>query len=201
MKIKICGITNLEDAQCAVEIGVWAVGFIFYKKSPRYIEPLKAREIISKLPSEVKKIGVFVNEDLETMLEVSNITNIDTFQLHGDEKPELCKLLTKEIIKAFRFTQESELEIINQYKEITDSFLIDAKVKNAFGGTGVLADWELAKKVKNYGNLILAGGIGSDNIAEAIKIVNPFAIDLSSSVEYSAGIKNHEKIRSLKEFV
>lgn len=195
MKVKICGITRIEDALCAVESGAWAIGFIFYKKSPRYIEPLKVKEINNLIPEYIRKIGVFVNSSLEEMLKVAEISGINTFQLHGEESPEICLNLPKEVIKAFRPENESDLQQIEKYK--TNTFLIDAKVSGAYGGTGKTSDWKLAKQAKEYGNIILAGGINSENIIRAIKEVQPFAIDLSSSVEISPGIKDHSKIKEI----
>lgn len=196
MKIKICGITRKEDALKALELGAWAVGFIFYKKSPRYITPEKAGEIISVLPEGIKKIGVFVNSSAEEIIFTGKISGITTYQLHGDESPEFCKKLDKEVIKAIRPKKKHELEFLKNYTNIS-AFLVDSYVSGEFGGSGQKGDWELAKKVKKYGTLILAGGINSDNISEAIQIVSPFAIDLSSSVEDTPGIKSHEKMKRL----
>ncbi len=196
MKVKICGITRLEDALLAVELGAWALGFIFYKKSPRFIEPLKVKEIINELPKEIKKIGVFVNSSLTEMVSIAEVTGITTFQLHGEESPELCNSLPKEVVKAFRPGNIEDLKTMENYKGIS-TFLIDAKVSGEYGGTGKMANLELAKKAKIYGNIILAGGISSENIINVINEVKPFAVDLSSSVEDAPGIKSHFKMREL----
>ncbi|MFN8672256.1 MAG: phosphoribosylanthranilate isomerase [Candidatus Sericytochromatia bacterium] len=201
MKIKICGITKIEDALLAIELGAWALGFIFYPKSPRYIEPEKAKEIIEKIPKNIKTVGVFVNENLEKVEEIGKTTNISTYQLHGEENNDYCEKLSKEVIKAFRFKTKEELEIIEEYKNNKNiiAFLVDAFSKEAYGGTGHRADWDIAKEVKNYGNLILAGGINEKNINSAILSVNPYAIDLSSSIESEYGIKDHKKTKDFFE--
>ncbi len=204
MKVKICGITKIEDALYAVELGAWALGFIFYPKSPRYIEPEKVKEIIKELPKDIKTIGVFVNEKFDKMEEIAEITNISTFQLHGEENNETCQKLSKEVIKAFRFTNKKELEIMDNYvndKEKNNilAFLIDAFNKDSYGGTGHRADWDLAQEVKKYGNLILAGGLNEKNISSAISIVKPWAVDLSSAVESDYGIKDHKKMKDFFE--
>lgn len=196
MKVKICGITRIEDALLVAEMNAWAIGFIFYKKSPRYIEPAKVRQIIDNLPVGIKKIGVFVNSSVEEMNSVAEISGINTLQLHGEENPEMCNLLPYEIIKAFRPENEQYLKQIENFQKL-NTFLIDAKVQGEYGGTGIRADWQLAKKAKSYGNIILAGGINSENIISAIKEVSPYAIDLSSAVEDKPGIKNQQKIKEL----
>lgn len=196
MKIKICGITRLEDAICAIKSGAWAIGFIFYDKSPRYISPEKAGEIIRQLPDGIKKVGVFVNSSVEKIMEVKKISGIDIIQLHGDETPEMCEKLSGEIIKAIRPSKEEDILVLKDYTNAS-YFLIDAKVKGEYGGTGKVSDWTLAVKAKKYGKIILAGGINSENINHAIKEVNPFAFDLSSSVETEPGIKDHEKIKKV----
>ncbi|MFN8577072.1 MAG: phosphoribosylanthranilate isomerase [Candidatus Sericytochromatia bacterium] len=196
MKIKICGITNIDDALYISNFNVWALGFIFYKKSPRYIEPIKAKEIIKQLPRNIKKFGVFVNSSIEDILEIKELTGITTIQLHGDENLGFINSLEgNNIIKAFRVKDNDDFEKIKEFN--LKRFLIDANVKNEYGGTGHIANWELAKKSKDYGELILAGGINSENIIEAIEKVSPFAIDLSSSVELSAGKKCNTKIKEI----
>lgn len=201
MKIKICGITNKEDALYISRFNVWALGFIFYSKSPRYIEPQKAREIIDLLPKNKKKIGVFVNSTKDEMLKVKEISGIDMFQLHGEETPELCNNLDSPFIKAFRLRDYSDLEKMRSYIEIKNlyAFLVDSFSNTAYGGTGLKADWSLAKEVNQFGKVILAGGINSSNVKYAINEVNPFALDLSSSIEIKAGVKDHKKIEEFFE--
>ncbi|MFN4152687.1 MAG: phosphoribosylanthranilate isomerase [Candidatus Sericytochromatia bacterium] len=203
MNIKICGITNKEDALYISQFDVWSLGFIFYSKSPRYIEPEKAREIIDLLPKNIKKIGVFVNSIKEEMLKVKEISGIDIFQLHGEETPELCESLNTPFIKAFRLRDYSDLENIKEYSNLKNLYaiIIDSFSNNAYGGTGLKANWSLAKEVKQFGKVILAGGINSSNAKDAISEVKPFALDLSSSVEIEAGIKDHKKIEEFFESV
>lgn len=196
MKIKICGITRLEDALYISKFDVFALGFIFYKKSPRYIDPYKAKEIIDLLPKEIKKVGVFVNSTKDEMIEVRNISGIDLFQLHGEESPELCESLDSPFIKAFRLKDIDDLEEIEKYSKLKNLYaiLIDSFSKDAYGGTGLKANWNLAKESKKYGNVILAGGISSENMKDAINYVNPFALDISSSIEIEAGVKDIRKV-------
>jgi len=159
-KVKICGITNLEDALISAKFGADALGFNLYDKSPRYISPENAREIIERLPKKVLKVGVFVNESLEKIEAISAIAKLDALQLHGEETPEFAKELKSktnlEIIKAFRVSPEFKPEDVLQYK--TDAILLDAYNPKEHGGTGETFDWEIAKKVRKiYPKMYLAG--------------------------------------------
>lgn len=196
MKIKICGITRPEDALYISKLDVFALGFIFYKKSPRYIDPYKAKGIIELLPNHIKKVGVFVNSTKDEMIEVKKISGIDLFQLHGEETPELCESLETPFIKAFRLKDYSNLEELKKYSNLKNIYaiLVDSFSKDFYGGTGIKSNWSLAKEAKKYGNIILAGGISAENIKDAINEVNPFAFDLSSSIEIEAGVKDMKKI-------
>ena len=196
-KVKICGITNLEDAMLSAEFGADALGFNFYENSPRYILPKVAREITRELPENVLKVGVFVNEDLEKIIEIARTANLDAIQLHGEETPKFAKdLKTKtglEIIKAFRVSEDFNPEDVLQYE--VDAILLDAYSPREHGGTGEIFDWEIAKKVKEiFPKMYLAGGLTNENIMEAKGLVRPYAIDACSGVETRKGIKNVEKL-------
>ena len=198
-KIKICGITNYDDAMAAVDAGADALGFIF-AKSPRQVEPEQARDIIMKLPPFVKTVGVFVNEDNKRINELINYCGIDNVQLHGDENPETCKMFMPRSIKALKIKDESSIEQCDRYNETVKAFLLDTYSKTAEGGTGKTFNWDLALKVKKLGiPIILAGGISPSNINEAIEKVKPYAIDLSSGVEERPGKKDHALIKNFFE--
>jgi phosphoribosylanthranilate isomerase len=192
-KVKICGITNLEDALLSAKFGADALGFNFYRKSPRYISPEKAREIIDQLPKEILKVGVFVNEILEKIYEIASIAKLDAIQLHGAETPEFARELKAktnlEIIKAFRVSSKFKPEDVLQYE--ADAILLDAYSAKEHGGTGETFDWEVARKVqKIFPKMYLAGGLSQNNIAKAISDVKPFAVDACSCLEIKKGEKD-----------
>lgn len=193
VKVKICGITRIDDAILAAELGTWAIGFIFYPKSPRYISPEKAREISQEIKKYgTKTIGVFVNETTEKINEIAKIAKLDYVQLHGTESTIDSNSLKNPFIKNIRNISE-----IDDYKNAF-AFLVDAQDIQIWGGTGTLANWEFAKEIKAQEKpLILSGGLSSSNIEKALVDVNPDYIDVSSSLEISPGIKNHNL---MKEF-
>jgi phosphoribosylanthranilate isomerase len=196
VKVKICGITNLEDALLSAKFGADALGFNFYGKSPRYIAPEKAREIIAQLPAKILKVGVFVNETLEKIAEIASIAKLDALQLHGEETPEFArelKLKTNlEIIKAFRVSPEFAPEDVLKYE--TDAILLDAYNPKEHGGTGETFDWEIARKVREISpKMYLAGGLSAENVLEAVEKVKPFAVDACSSLEKAKGKKDKLK--------
>jgi len=198
-KVKICGITNLEDALLSVKFGTDALGFNFYEISSRYIAPEKAREITKELPAQVLKVGVFVNESLNKIIEVAATAKLDAIQLHGEETPEFSRELKAktnlEIIKAFRVSPEFKPENVLQYK--VDAVLLDAYSANEHGGTGETFDWEIARKVREiFPKMYLAGGLSAENISEAILAVKPFAVDACSSIEKAKGVKNYAKVKN-----
>jgi len=196
VKIKICGIIRLEDALCAVESGADAIGFVFYQKSPRYITPERARDIILSIPPFITTVGVFVNEDLNVLRDISSYTDIDIIQLHGDEPPEYCHSLGRRFIKAIRIKGNFDIEKIKQYEQAS-AFLLDTYHAEIPGGTGEAFDWNIALEAKRYGRIILAGGLNPENVTEAIKRTRPYGVDVSSGVETDVkGIKDHDKIRS-----
>lgn len=197
-KVKICGITNLEDALLSVKLGAGALGFNFYSKSPRYIEPSKAREIIDQIPDEVLNVGVFVNEKLEKIVETTETAGLNAIQLHGDEQYDfvtsLRKLTSAEIIKAVRVTPEFRWQDVLDFD--SHAILLDSFSETEYGGSGKRFDWEIAKEARTMiGCFYLAGGISIENVREAIREVQPYAVDVCSSVESSPGKKDKEKLR------
>ena len=191
MKIKICGITNTEDALAAESFGADAVGFIFYKKSKRYVSPKKAEHIIKTLSPFTTKVGVFVDETFEIINNISNQTGINVVQLHGDENPDIMKSISLPVIKAFRVDDNFDYNKLNQYQEC--SILLDAYSENDYGGTSNKFNWEkIPFEIKN--KIILAGGISSDNIDFIYKNINPASVDLSSSLEITPGRKDKKKM-------
>jgi phosphoribosylanthranilate isomerase len=196
IKIKICGITNLDDAMAAAEYGADALGFNFYKKSPRYIEPEKAAEIIYQLPPFVLPVGVFVNEHEKRVREIQALTGIQVLQFHGDESPEFCERFESRVIKAFQVKDKESFHSLAHYK--VGAFLLDSYKDGLKGGTGVTFNWHLAVVAKSFGRIILAGGLNPDNVVEAAKLVQPYAVDVAGGVEKEKGIKDHGK---LKKFI
>jgi len=191
LKIKICGITNIKDAIFCEKTGATALGFIFYKESKRFIEPEDAKKIISILSSFTIKVGVFVNNSPEEINKTADRLKLNAVQLHGDEAPDIIEEIDFPIIKSFRVNGEFDFKILNKYKNV--SFLFDSYSKEDFGGTGKKFNWDLIPKDLG-GNFILAGGISTENIEEIFNIVKPIAIDVSSSLENSSGMKNHKKV-------
>ena len=197
MFIKVCGITNLEDALAAVEAGADALGFNFYRRSPRYIAPDAARSIIEELPSTVMKVGVFVNEGEPVEVErISDYAHLTAVQLHGDESPEYCSQLRGRFtIKALRVQDDFEPQSVKDYE--TDAILLDAYTAGARGGTGRVVDWEVARKVRELvPQLILAGGLSPENVRQAIAAVGPYAVDACSSLESEPGRKDAKRVRA-----
>jgi len=182
--IKICGITNLEDALAAIDAGADYLGFNFYERSPRYIAPDAARRIIARLPANATKVGVFVNEPLEEIERIVAKIGLDTVQLHGDEPPETCKSLRASgcsIIKAFRVTDELTPERIQEYG--AQMVLFDASVPGMYGGTGKTLEWSKVRALRQRTPpVLLAGGLSPENVAESIAVVTPAGLDASSSL-------------------
>ncbi len=193
IKIKICGITNLDDAFAAEEFGADAIGFNFYKKSPRYIAPEKAAEIISQLPPFILPVGIFVNEREEKVRDILSKTCIQAVQFHGDETPEFCQRFGSHVIKAFQVKDKKSLEQMSHYR--VSAYLLDSYRDGVRGGTGTTFDWHLAVVAKTMGRIILAGGLNPENIAEAVKLVQPYGVDVAGGVEREKGIKDHVKMK------
>ena len=201
VQVKICGITRLVDAEAAVEWGVHALGFVF-AKSPRQISPRTAKEISRRLPPFVKTVGVFVNETPSAIREIRRFCGLDLVQLHGDETVATCDELEFGVIKAIRVQGEKTLAQIAPYKNHVKAILLDTYQKGVRGGTGKTLDWQLAMEAQKAGiPTVLAGGLGPQNIQEAMARVNPSAVDVSSGVEERPGVKDHQKIQSFMEEV
>jgi len=195
VKVKICGITNLEDALASVRSGSDALGFVFYRKSPRYITPWAARAIIGRLPKRIAKIGVFVDAPEKSIKRVAKFCRLDVLQFHGQESPEFCKRFKGyKVIKAFRVKDGRELKNILPYD--TFAYLFDTFVKTKAGGTGKRFDWKLIRDVcTNPRAVFLSGGLNEKNVKRAIAIAQPDWVDVSSGVEIKPGKKNHEKVK------
>jgi len=203
IKIKICGITNLEDAKVAVEAEADALGFVFYGQSPRSIEPAVAKRIIAQLPPFVLPVGVFVNHDRETIRNVYDECGLAFAQLHGDETPSFCESLGRPVLRALRLRDRGSLLALAEYKGRMGvrGFVVDAFSSEAYGGTGQTVDWSLAREVAKVAPILLAGGLTPNNIQEAVQQVQPYGVDVSSGVEQSPGKKDHEKIRAFTQAV
>jgi len=193
VKVKICGITTPEDARVAVEAGADALGFVFYDKSPRCINPIVAAKIIAAIPPFVQTVGLFVNEETERINWTADFCGLDLVQLHGDESPEDCTAVNRRVVKAFRVQNVTSLESLPLYH--VSGYLLDAWSPDAYGGTGQTFNWEMAAAARQYGPIILAGGLTTDNVAEAVTAVHPYALDVSSGVESAPGKKDPEKVR------
>jgi phosphoribosylanthranilate isomerase len=196
IRIKICGITNLDDALLAAELGADALGFIFYPKSPRKVEPEAARSIIAQLPPFVAAVGVFVDEAAAVVQELAGRVGLDWVQLHGQESPEYCRNLGRKVIKGFRIQDEGSLRRLAGYQGAAQALLLDTYKKGQVGGTGEIFDWHLARKAKKYGPIILAGGLTSENVAMAIATAGPAAVDAASGTEVAPGKKDPAKLRA-----
>ena len=195
VRVKVCGLTNAEDAKKAVYYGAWAVGFIFSKKSPRYVSPSRARKIIELLPPFVTPVGVFVDQSERAVRDICKFTRIRTLQFHGEENPAYCKRFSDfKIIKAFRIGEYFPGDIITKYK--VDAFLFDTYQEGVSGGTGKTFNWDVLKDQKITKPIILSGGLDSQNIQKAMDAVKPYAVDVSSGVEKSPGIKDPRMIRA-----
>ncbi len=194
VKVKICGITNPDDALAAADAGADSLGFVFYKGSPRYIDPREAGKIIRGLPLFVTPVGVFVNETAEAVEEIAGISGIQVIQLHGEEPPDFCRR-SRPVIKAVRVRSLQSLNGLESFQGLAAAFLLDAYAPDAAGGTGLTFNWDIAGSAKRFGRIILAGGLTTDNIAGAVRHVRPFGVDVSSGVEKARGRKDHAKVR------
>jgi len=198
VKVKICGITSLADAIACVEAGADALGFMFYKRSPRYIQPTVAAEIARQLPEHIIRVGVFVNAQVATVKAVLAVCRLDLLQFHGDEPPDYCLQFNMRTMKAFRMRDTDSLRLLPAYE--TDFWLLDAYVPALRGGTGETFNWQLAVEAKKFGRAIfLAGGLTHENVAEAVRLVQPYGVDVSTGVESAPGKKDHAKVRAFVE--
>jgi len=195
MKVKICGITNIDDALYAAELGADALGFIFVKSSPRYIAPKAARKIIQELPPFIVPVGIFIDVPQEEIIGVIEQTGIRCVQLHGNETPKQLAGFPVPVYKSFRVDSSFNPDILRRYKG--SAYLLDTKIPGELGGTGQTFDWRIAVKAKEYGRIILAGGLNPANVLEAIQKVQPYAIDVNSGVESAPGKKDKNKLEQL----
>lgn len=194
-RVKICGITNIEDAQMAVNAGASALGFIFDKKSPRYVSPSKVRPIIEALPPFVTPVGVFVNYSEHAVRDICRLARVATVQFHGEESPGYCKRFNHfKIIKAFRVSDVFDFKSVLQYK--VDAYLFDTFQEETAGGTGKTFNWDLLKNYKFGKPVILSGGLNPENVRQAIETVHPYAVDVSSGVEKSPGVKGYQLVQA-----
>jgi phosphoribosylanthranilate isomerase len=194
-RIKICGITNLADAQAAIEAGADALGFIFYEKSPRRMTLPAVTKISKQLPPFVLRVGVFVNATEELVTRAIGECGLSLLQFHGDETPEFCMRFGLMSIKAFRIRDAESLKELPKYP--TEAWLLDAYSAENLGGTGEKFNWDLAVEAQKFGKpIFLAGGLTPENVAAAVRKVQPFGVDVSSGVESSPGKKDHAKVRA-----
>jgi phosphoribosylanthranilate isomerase len=198
IRVKVCGITNTDDALGCVAAGVDALGFVFYPGSPRVVSPERARDIIRRLPPFVTTVGVFVDEDAEHMNGVADYCGLDILQLHGDEAPEVCRAARRRVVKAFRVGTRADFPYA-AYP--VSAYLLDTFVAGTPGGTGVSYDWSLARPAREFGRVILAGGLTPDNVADAIARAQPDGLDVGSGVERSPGHKEMEKVQRFVRIV
>jgi len=201
-RIKMCGTTNIVDAREAVYSGVDALGFIFVEKSPRYIPAQKAGEVVACLPPFVDRVGVFIDRDVQEVLEIILEVGLTYAQLHGGEDPSYCRQIARmaapcKVIKAFRVGLENRAADFARYNDVVCGFLLDTYIQGQAGGTGQVFDWRLIEGLDLQRPVILAGGLRPENILEAIRMVRPFGVDVNSGVEVTPGIKDHQKLHEL----
>ena len=195
VKVKICGITNLRDAQTAMEAGADLLGFLFFERSPRHITVQAAKTITRELPAHVTRVGVFGNPPKDLVLRAIGECGVTLLQFHGDETPEFCTQFGVMSMKAFRVRDAASLRALADYP--TDAWLLDAYSPDQSGGTGKTFNWELAIEAQKFGKpIFLAGGLTPENVAEAVRKVNPFAVDVSSGVESAPGKKDQVKVKA-----
>ncbi len=194
--VKICGITNSKDAVAAADLGAAAIGFIFYKKSPRFISPVQAKKIINLLPSFITPVGVFVNEKEGPIKRIAEASGLRVLQFHGDESPAFCRRFRSfKVIKAFRVKSSFSIHTIKNYS--VSALLFDTYQQEAYGGTGQAFDWSLLKGIRKMERpIILSGGLNANNVAQAIAEIQPYAVDVSSGVEERPGKKSLSALRT-----
>ena len=197
VRVKVCGVTALDDALVAAAAGADALGFNFWPESPRYLEPARAAEIIALLPPFVAAVGVFVNEPPRSVERIAQAAGVRAVQLHGDEPPQDVDILTAAgltVLKAFRVGRQFRAQALKQYARAS-AFLLDASVRGKRGGTGQSFDWKKARPAGRYGRVLLAGGLTVENVAEAVRLAQPFGVDVCSGVESKPGVKDHALLR------
>lgn len=198
LKVKICGITNAEDAKAAVDAGADAIGFVLYRKSPRFVEAELVKRIVAGLPPFVSPVGVFVNEDMKKVRDLMDSCGLALAQLHGDENAAYCEALGRPVLKGIRLRDRSTLLALAEYsgRALVRGFVVDAFSEETYGGTGQVADWTLAAEAAQAAKVLLAGGLTPENVGKAIEQVKPYGVDVSSGVEASSGKKDHAKIQA-----
>lgn len=202
-KIKFCGITSLSDAQLAVDAGAWAIGLIFWPRSPRRCDPTAATEIGGALKRRSEVVGVFVNPTLDEVVRTADAVGLTAVQLHGDEGPSFCAEAGRrtgcKVIKAARVRSGADIQALVPFH--TDYHLLDSHVAGQRGGSGETFEWDLARAHRGTVPVILSGGLTPDNVADAIRVVQPFAVDVASGVEAAPGRKDPAKLRAFAEAV
>ena len=192
-RVKICGITSVEDAAAAVEAGADALGFVFVPRTPRLVHPEVAARIVEGLPPFVTTVGVFVDQPLDEVLGIAGRCRLQAVQLHGEESEDYSRRIPLRVIKAIRVRDGRDLCPIQTYP--ADAFLLDAFVEGQTGGTGTSIPWDLARQAKGKAPIILSGGLKPETVAQAVRTVRPYGVDVSSGVETSPGRKDHQKVR------
>ena len=197
-RTKICGITNVEDALAAVAAGANALGFLLYRRSPRYVDPMKVQQIVAQLPPFVLPVGVFVNEEIKIVRDLMDTCGLALAQLHGEETAAYCRELGRPVLKALRLRDRSTFLALAEFQGRAGvrGFVLDAFSDEAYGGTGQAVDWSLAKEVAQAATVVLAGGLTAENVGQALRAVQPYGVDVSSGVEVAPGKKDHEKVRA-----
>lgn len=197
-RTKICGITNIEDARVAVAAGADALGFLLYRKSPRYVDPMMVQQIVAQLPPFVLPVGVFVNEEIKIVRDLMDTCGLALAQLHGDESAMYCRELSRPVLKALRLKDRSTFVALAEFQARVEvrGFVLDALSEEAYGGSGQVVDWGLARQAAQAATVILAGGLTPENVVQALRAVQPYGVDVSSGVEVTPGKKDHEKVRA-----
>lgn len=201
MKVKICGITNADDAAVALSAGADALGFVFHERSPRAVSPEIVRAIVAGLPPFVLAVGVFVNEPLERVRGIMDDCGLSLAQLHGDENAAFCRELGRPVLKAIRLKDRASVLALAEFhgRANVRGFVLDAFSEQVYGGTGQTIDWALAAEAARAAPVLLAGGLTPDNVAEAIRVVRPYGVDVSSGVEAKPGKKDPAKVKAFIE--
>lgn len=201
-RVKICGVTNWPDAQLAVDAGADFLGLNFYRRSPRYISPARARRVMSRLPRHVQAVGVFVDESPERIREIALFAGLRRVQLHGSETPAAVTVMARRlpVMKAFRVRRDFRVAALARYRKAS-AFLLDGFSARVKGGTGRTFDWSVARCARRYGRIFLAGGLTPENVAEAIHAAQPYAVDVASGVESRPGKKDPARLRAFMRAV
>jgi len=198
IRVKVCGITNLEDALAAAEMGADALGFVL-ASSPRQVSPEDLRHLVAELPPLIVKVGVFVDSPLDEVRQIMSDCGLNLAQLHGSESPEYCEALFPRAIKAFQVKDATVLRQLPQYR--ASAYLLDGYHSKLKGGSGQSFDWEIARQARGSDRIILSGGLTPENVARAIAIAKPYGVDVSSGVEVRPGKKDHDKLAAFIQAV